>query len=332
MAARSDTAISLERALADALPGRPLVVVLGPTASGKSALALDLAVDLPVTVVNADSIQVYADLRILSARPGPEDMAVVPHRLFGHMDAAESGSAARWAAEAGAAISESWAAGRLPVAVGGTGLYVRALLEGLSDMPDIPAGIRDGLRNRLAVEGPAALHRDLAARDPATASRLKPGDSQRVLRALEILEATGISLVAWQARPPRPAISARRFVIVLLPPRDVVYRAAETRFDAMIAAGALDEVARLRARGPDPDRPVMRALGVPELAAHLSGEIDLPTAVERAKTATRQYVKRQYTWLRHQVAPDMMLPARYAAESQPEIRARLLEFLLTCRD
>lgn len=294
-------------------PSPSLVLLCGPTASGKSALALALAEALGGTLINADSMQVYKDLRVLTARPTPDEEARVPHRLYGVLDGAEVCSAARWADMAATAARETWAEGRLPLMVGGTGLYLRALTEGLAAIPDIPPDVRDAARTRVAAEGAPAAHGALAVRDPDTAARIDPGNAQRVARAWEVLEATGRPLSFWQDRPPvRPLPEARVLTLVLDPPREALRAAIDARFVRMVEAGALDEVSALLARRLAPDAPVMKAVGVPDLAAHLTGEIDLSTAVARAQAASRQYAKRQRTWIRGQVQADRTLAGRPA--------------------
>ncbi len=280
------------------------VLIAGPTASGKSALALALAERVGGVIINADSMQVYRDLRILTARPTPGEEARVPHRLYGHVDAAEPYSAGRWLADARAALAEAAAIDRVPILVGGTGLYFKLLTEGLAEIPSIPHDIRERLRARVAAEGAPALHADLTWRDPASAARLDPGDRTRIVRALEVLEATGRSLTEWHQgnMPPilNPADCVKRF---LAPERDELRRRIEARFDAMLAAGALEEVRALAARGLDPLLPAMKAHGVPWLIRHLQGEIGLDEAAKQAKADTRRYTKRQFTWFRNQL-PD----------------------------
>ncbi|QHL91472.1 tRNA (adenosine(37)-N6)-dimethylallyltransferase MiaA [Sphingomonas changnyeongensis] len=276
------------------------MVIAGPTASGKSALALALARLGPVTIINADSAQVYADLRVLSARPDDADMAAAPHRLFGHVDGATACSAAAWAADARAEIAAAHAAGRLPVLVGGTGLYLRTLIDGIAPVPDIDPDVRAAVRALPVADAHAALARE----DPAAAARLNPADTARIARALEVIRATGRPLAAWQAERVggighRLALSAA----ILMPPRDWLYRRCDTRFAAMLDGGARDEVARLVARGLDPALPVMRAIGVPEIAALLAGTLTRDDAIAAGSLATRRYAKRQYTWFRHQPPP-----------------------------
>lgn len=285
----------------------PVLVVAGPTASGKSRLALDLAATRRIAVINADSMQVYRELRILTARPGEAEMAHAPHRLYGVLSAAEACSAARWRTWALAAIEEARGEGRLPVLVGGTGLYLKALFEGLAAIPPIPETVRGAARARHRELGGEAFRAELARRDPESAAHLTAGDTQRLVRAWEVVEATGRPLPEWQRAGRAGArLHAYRTVLVM-PPRDVLYSACETRFDAMMAAGALDEVRALLALGLDPALPAMKSLGVRELARHLAGEWSLEQAVEKARQATRNYAKRQTTWFRHQLAPELVL-------------------------
>ncbi|MEW5964878.1 MAG: tRNA (adenosine(37)-N6)-dimethylallyltransferase MiaA [Pseudomonadota bacterium] len=275
------------------------ILIAGPTASGKSALALALAERLGGEVINADSMQVYRELEILTARPSAADRRRAPHRLYGHVPAAQAYSAGRFVAEAGAAIGTAHAAGRVAIVVGGTGLYLRALTEGLAPIPAVPEEIRARWRGQAAVEGAAALHAMLADRDPAMAARLRPSDAQRVTRALEVLEATGRSLAEWQAQPGTPLDGIDRAVrLVVEVERRELYRRCDARLAAMISAGALEEVRALTALGLPADLPALRAVGVAPLARHLAGEVGLQEAVRLAATETRQYAKRQLTWLR----------------------------------
>ena len=280
------------------------VLIAGPTASGKSALALALAEALGGTIINADSMQVYRDLRIVTARPTAQEEARVPHLLYGHVDAAENYSVGRWCVDASAALAAVERAGRLPVVVGGTGLYFKALTRGLAAVPPIPPQIRAAVRERLERKGIAALYAELGERDAATARRLMPRDRARVTRALEVMLATGRSLTDWHAEGMKPALDAQAAVKLFLDvERAELYRRIDGRFDAMLGSGALDEVRALASRGLDPALPAMKAHGVPWLIRHLSGEIDLVAAVEGAKRDTRRYSKRQGTWFRHQL-PD----------------------------
>jgi tRNA dimethylallyltransferase len=278
------------------------VLIAGPTASGKSALALGLAGEIGGTIINADSMQVYRDLRVITARPAEEEEASVPHRLYGHVDAAENYSVGRWLADVGPVLDEVRAAGRVPILVGGTGLYFKALTQGLSAVPPIPEDIRADVRARMEAEGPAALHAELSRRDPST--QLKPGDRTRIARALEVLEATGRPLAEWHRDGLPPLIDGSNAVKVFVAPeRDELRRRIDARFDAMLSAGALDEVRALARRKLDPLLPAMKAHGVPWLIRHLDGEISLSEAGDGAKNDTRRYTKRQFTWVRHQL-PD----------------------------
>ena len=278
------------------------VLIAGPTASGKSALALWLAEKTGGIVVNTDSMQVYRDLRIITARPTLDEEARVPHRLYGHVDAAVNCSAGIWVTDAATALAEARAQNRLAIFVGGSGLYFKALTRGLSAVPPVPAEIRERVRARLERNGVEALHAELAERDPASAERLKPRDRTRIARALEVVEATGRSLTDWHRDGLPPLLPQGQFSAVFLAPeRDALYARIDARFDAMLAAGALDEVARLGARNLDPLLPAMKAHGVPALLSHLRGEISLEEAAEIGRADTRHYAKRQFTWFRHQL-------------------------------
>ena len=279
-----------------------VILIAGPTASGKSALALALAEKLGGTIVNADSMQVYRDLRVITARPSPEEEARIPHRLYGHVDAAENYSVGRWCRDVGAVLAEAAAQGRMPILVGGTGLYFKALTSGLAAVPPIPAEIRSQVRGRMQNEGAAALHAELMRRDPATATRLMVNDRSRISRALEVVLATGRSLADWH-RDGLPALvdPARAAKVFLTCERKQLVARIETRFAAMLKAGALDEVRALAARGLDPLLPAMKAHGVPWLIRHLNGEISLAEAAAGAVMDTRRYAKRQLTWFRNQM-------------------------------
>ena len=276
-------------------------MIAGPTASGKSAAALALAEATGGTVVNADSTQVYRDLRILSARPSREEEARAPHRLFGHLDGAEACSAARWAADARAAVADIVAAGGLPILVGGTGLYLRTLLDGIAPVPPIDPAIRDEVRAMPVADA----HRLLSQADPEAAARLAPADTTRVARALEVVRSTGRPLRAWQAERAGGIAADHRVVgTVLLPDRDALAARIDARADAMFAGGAVAEVAALLARDLSPDLPVMRAIGVPPIAALLAGESSRDEALARTRLDTVRYAKRQRTWFRHQSPAD----------------------------
>jgi tRNA dimethylallyltransferase len=278
-----------------------VILIAGPTASGKSALALALAERRGI-IVNADSMQVYRDLRIITARPTAADEERAPHRLYGHVDAADNYSVGRWCREAGTALAGARRDACPAIIVGGTGLYFNALTRGLAAVPPMPAAIRAEVRARLAREGAPALHAELSRRDPTTAARLMPGDRSRVARALEVVLATGRPLKEWH-EDETPAILdiSRAAKVFLMPDREELLRRIDARFDAMIAAGALEEVRALAVRRLDPALPAMKAHGVPWLIRHLNGEITLEEATEQAKRDTRQYTKRQATWFRNQL-------------------------------
>jgi tRNA dimethylallyltransferase len=278
------------------------VFIAGPTASGKSALALELARKTGGVVINVDSMQVYRDLRVITARPTPDEEALVPHLLYGHVDAAVNFSAGAWVADATVMLEQAWAQDRLPIFVGGSGLYFKALTRGLSVVPPIPAAIREGVRARLERDGVEALHADLARRDPAAAERLKPRDRSRIARALEVVETTGRSLGDWHRDGLPPLLPPGSFAALFLDAdRDRLYARIDARFGAMLQAGALREVERLAARQLAPLLPAMKAHGVPALIRHLKGEITLDEAAAIGCADTRHYAKRQFTWFRHQL-------------------------------
>ena len=278
------------------------VLIAGPTASGKSALALTLAQKHGGIVINADSMQVYRDLRVLTARPTPQEEAIAPHRLYGHVDASLNFSAGAWVSEAAGVLAAAREENLVPLFVGGTGLYFKALTRGLSAVPPIPAMVRDDIRARLARDGVEALHAELARRDPASAERLKARDRARIARALEVIEATGRSLTDWHRDGLPPILPAGNYrALFLAPERDELYARIDARFEKILKEGALEEVARLAARKLDPLLPAMKAHGVPPLVRHLIGEITLAEASEIGRADTRHYAKRQFTWFRHQL-------------------------------
>ncbi|MCX7314215.1 MAG: tRNA (adenosine(37)-N6)-dimethylallyltransferase MiaA [Hyphomicrobiales bacterium] len=295
------------------------VLIAGPTASGKSALALALAERHRGVIINADSMQVYRDLRIITARPSAGDEALVSHRLYGHVDAAENYSVGRWCQDVKAELDAAWASATLPILVGGTGLYFKALTQGLSAVPPTPPEIRAAVRARCAAEGASALHAEIARRDPEMAVRLMPGDRMRIARALEVLEATGRSLADWQ-RDGMPAIldPEGALKIFLDVERGELRSRIDVRFDAMLEAGALAEVKALAGRDLDPMLPAMKAHGVPWLRRHLAGEIALQAAAEGAKQDTSRYTKRQVTWFRHQMPGWTALAPAEAARAADE--------------
>jgi tRNA dimethylallyltransferase len=277
---------------------RPILIA-GPTASGKSGLALRLAETLGGVVINADSMQVYRELRILTARPGPADEARAPHALYGFVPGSESYSAGRYAADVARVLGEAKREGRRPIIVGGTGLYFKTLTEGLSPIPPVPEDVRAYWRARGLKEGAEAMHVVLAARDSEMASRLAPTDSQRIVRALEVIDATGVSLGEWQRMPREPVLPLSEAIALYVSiDRGELYRRIDGRFAAMIDEGALDEVLQLERLRLDSAAPIMAALGVRPLLRHLGGELTLQEAIEAAQTETRQYAKRQLTWAR----------------------------------
>lgn len=284
-------------------PKMRALLLMGPTASGKSALGLALAERLGGEIVNADSMQVYRDFRILTARPTEAEEKRARHHLYGYADAGDLYSAGRWLTDALAALNEISARGRTPIIVGGTGLYFKALTEGLADIPAADSEIRAALRSRAEREGAPALHAALAARDPVTAARLEPNDAPRILRALEVLETTGESISALQAET-RPALERDQWAgIALTPDRAALYPVIDARYDAMLESGALEEVRTFAARNLDPTLPAMKAHGAPALMAYLEGDMPLRVAAEIGKRDTRRYAKRQFTWIANQM-PD----------------------------
>lgn len=292
---------------------RTALILAGPTASGKSALALALAQRLGGTIINADAMQCYRELRLITARPSPEDEILAPHRLYGVRAAAEPANAAWWREAALAEMAQA----EFPILCGGTGMYFSSLVKGIANIPDPGEAARTEARSLLAALGPEALHAKL---DPETAAKLKPGDSQRIARAYEVLLATGRGLAWWQSQPAQGLTGWNLRMILLDPPRDALRAAITTRFEAMLEAGALAEVERFLALGLDPALPLMRAHGVPELAAYLSGEANLTEAAARAVLVTHQYTKRQMTWFRHQKLVDspamQIIHSRIAASAQ----------------
>uniref|UniRef100_E6VCY3 tRNA dimethylallyltransferase n=1 Tax=Rhodopseudomonas palustris (strain DX-1) TaxID=652103 RepID=E6VCY3_RHOPX len=278
------------------------VLIAGPTASGKSALALRLAEARGGAVINTDSMQVYRDLRIITARPTPDEEALVPHLLYGTVDAAVNFSAGAYVEAAAAALAEARSAGLLPILIGGTGLYFKALTRGLSAVPPVPAEVRDAVRLRLDRNGVLALHAELAGCDPEAAARLAPADRTRIARALEVVLATGRPLTEWHRQASPPLLPPDEVAAVFLAPdREALYERIDSRFAAMLQAGALDEVSALAERRLDPLLPAMKAHGVPALIRHLRGEIGLDEAAAIGAADTRHYAKRQFTWFRHQL-------------------------------
>jgi tRNA dimethylallyltransferase len=283
-------------------PDNRALLIAGPTASGKSALALAVARAQDGVVINTDSMQVYRDLRVLTARPSVEEEAQAPHRLYGTVEAAVNFSAGAWVAEAATMLAEVRAQGKLPIFIGGSGLYFKALTRGLSAVPPIAAEVRDDVRARLERAGPEALHAQLALVDPVSAARLNLRDRTRIARALEVVEATGRSLTDWHGEGLPPLLPPEGVTALFLAPeRDELYARIDARFGRMLDEGALDEVAALAARNLDPLLPAMKAHGVPALIRHIRGEISREEAAEIGQADTRHYAKRQFTWFRHQL-------------------------------
>ena len=292
----------------------PILLIAGPTASGKSALALRAARALDGEIVNADALQLYADLRVLSARPSEEEQAGVPHHLFGVADGADGWSVGRWLRAATPILADILARGRTPVVVGGTGLYFKALTEGLADVPPTPAAVRQSVTAMYDALGEDRFRELLASADPDAARRIEAGDRMRLSRAMEVLEATGRPLSAWQADTAPPLEPDAWRAVAIIPDRSELYARCDARFDAMLAGGGLDEVRALLAKGLEPNLPVMKAVGVRELERHLAGELTLEAAADLARQETRRYAKRQLTWLRNQT-PDWPR----VTEMEPEV-------------
>lgn len=310
--------------------GKGVILIAGPTASGKSALALVLAQTFGGVIINADSIQVYRELKVLTARPGASEEARVPHRLYGVLRAADPCSAGRWRELALAEIAAARKSGKPPILVGGTGLYFRALLEGLAPIPDIPPELRAKTNRLFERLGGARFRAALAKRDPVMAERLPANDRQRLTRAWEVIEATGASLAEWQSLPPDGvALEGPVAKLVLAPPRRSLYAGCDARFAAMVESGALEELRALLALGLDPDLPLMKAVGVRELMRHLEGEITLEEAVAAGQQATRRFAKRQVTWFRHQMADARTVVTQDSKRYTDEIFPFICRFLLT---
>lgn len=294
---RASCAINVAMGMTNPTGEKLLGLIAGPTASGKTELALRIAETRDITIINADSAQVYRDLPILSAQPNNAEQAACPHRLFGYLDGRESCSAATWAIDAKAQIEAAWDAGRYPLLVGGTGLYLRTLLDGIAPIPEINAAIRTDVRGMAA----DMLHPALAREDPELARQLHPNDKSRLQRALEVKRSTGRSIAEWREK--KVGGIGRDLdltALLLLPPREWLYARCDARFGAMVEAGAIEEVQALLRRDLPAECPVMRAIGVPELSAYLAGKRTLEDAIAEASQATRNYAKRQYTWFRRQ--------------------------------
>ena len=314
-------------------PRPPVLVITGPTASGKSGFALEVARALSGTVINADSMQVYRDLRVLSDRPTPETEARAPHRLYGVLPASDPCTAERWRSWALAEVEGAHADGRLPILVGGTGLYLRAFLQGLAPVPDIPEAVRCGVRRLQHEAGAAELSRALTREDPAMAARLNADDGQRQARALEVIRATGRSLADWQAEVHPASTAYDVLTLAALPPRAPLYRQIDDRLARMCEAGGLAEVRALLDQDLPPDLPAMKAVGVPQLARYLRGEAFYGEALAKAQQATRQFAKRQLTWLRTQTPRDAdkaaIVHAQFSKSAQALLFNEIREFILT---
>jgi tRNA dimethylallyltransferase len=301
------------------------ILIAGPTASGKSALAVALARKIGGLVINADSMQVYSVLHVLTARPGPADLEAAPHYLYGHVHPATSYSTGAWVEDVRRLSEDGVFSKGRPIFVGGTGLYFRALTQGLSDIPEIPREVRGRWRRRLSQEGPERLHHILTGEDPEAAATIRPTDGQRIVRALEVLEASGRSIRRWQAEQGRILAdpnTTHRFVIQ--PDRQTLLHRISERFDRMIEQGALEEVKTLMALALDPELPVMKAHGVRELQSAIAGGVPLDHAIEQTKIVTRQYAKRQMTWLRHQMGPEWVRVSLSYGQEPAEEAGRLL--------
>jgi tRNA dimethylallyltransferase len=307
-----------------------VLIIAGPTASGKSALAIAVAREFSGVIINADSMQVYKQMNILTARPPAEDLAKAEHRLYGILNVDDPCSVGRWLDLAIIEIQTAWVDGKLPIIVGGTGMYLKALLKGLAPVPKVPSKTRKKATSLHKKLGGEVFRQELAVIDPKSAIRIPAGDTQRLIRAYEVVDATGQSLSDWQKNhPSKPPLDALHGVITLLPERDILYDGVNKRFDWMMKNGAMTEVRALDDLCLDPALPAMKAVGVPELRAVISGEKDLKTAKDDAKRATRQFAKRQMTWLRNQLETDLTLSAQYSERLEADIFSFVGQFMLT---
>jgi tRNA dimethylallyltransferase len=315
----------------DGAGGIRAVLICGPTASGKSAFALGLAREFGGVIVNADSMQVYAEPRVVTNRPTPDEEAAVPHRLYGIRPMREPYSAALWLKDVATALAEAERGGALPILVGGTGLYFKALTEGLSDIPEIPEKIRAHYRLAAQSRPAGELHAELARRDPLTAGGLRPTDSQRIVRALEVWEATARPLAEWQSKKGTPLLpQSETYPISVSIEREDLYRRCDARFDTMLARGAIEEARSIAALGLDPAVPAMRAVGLPQLIQCVRGEMPLEEAAAAAKTSTRNYAKRQATWIRSNFSLWKSYSSQLSERTKHEIKT-LLKNRLTSR-
>ena len=303
----------------DAAASGHYVMIAGPTAAGKSGLAMALAEYLGGVVINADSMQLYRDLRILTARPEADDEARVPHQLYGVVDGAERASVARWLALAGEAVAAARQDGRIPIIIGGTGMYLKAALDGIAAIPEVGQVILDNCMATLSSQGGAAFRAALAKEDPVTAARLFDGDSQRLVRAMGVVRATGRPISEWQQDPHQGALVGQAVTIAVTPSREAVYEAIDARFAMMMDSGAVEEVAALAARGLDPVLPVMKAIGVREIMALQQGQLDRARAIELASRDSRHYAKRQFTWLRNNYNAQYVIESKFSERNLAEI-------------
>ncbi len=306
-----------------------VLVVAGPTASGKSDLAVDVAENFGGVVINADSMQIYEGLDVLTAAPSNAARRRAPHKLYGIRDPAMPCSAGEWADLATREIHISQGEGLLPIVVGGTGLYLRTLMTGIAKMPAISSKIRNDVRERLVRSGSKAMHAELTSIDPSSAARIEPSDSQRLARALEIYEETGRTLTEWQLNGSEKDNGFDFSTILLEPARDLLYSTCDARFQNMLQSGALEEIQALVQRNLDPNLPTMKALGVPHLIRHLAGEITFEEACKAGQQATRNYVKRQGTWFRNQFIAGLRVESQYSNNTKPNIFSFVSKIMLT---
>ena len=311
--------------IAQAVAAGRYLMICGPTAAGKSAVALALAERVGGTVINADSMQVYRDLRVVTARPSADEEARAPHRLYGIVDGSERASVASWLNLVAAAVDEARKAGRLPIIVGGTGMYLQAARDGIAPIPEVPAEIHQACLDELVARGGAAFRDELSKLDKETAARLFDGDSQRLVRAMGVVRATGRPISAWQSDPHQGALAGEAVAISVMPPRADTYARIDRRFAQMMEEGAVEEVEALAARRLDPSLPVMKAIGVREILAMQNGEIDRDRAIELASRDSRHYAKRQMTWIRNNYRAEIDINEKFSARIIKEIFSILLK-------
>ena len=311
--------------IAQAVAAGRYLMICGPTAAGKSAVALALAEQVGGTVINADSMQVYRDLRVVTARPSADEEARAPHRLYGIVDGSERASVASWLNLVAAAVDEARKAGRLPIIVGGTGMYLQAARDGIAPIPEVPAEIHQACLDELVARGGAAFRDELSKLDKETAARLFDGDSQRLVRAMGVVRATGRPISAWQSDPHQGALAGEAVAISVMPPRADTYARIDRRFAQMMEEGAVEEVEALAARRLDPSLPVMKAIGVREILAMQNGEIDRDRAIELASRDSRHYAKRQMTWIRNNYRAEIDINEKFSARIIKEIFSILLK-------